>query len=134
MAMEQQPPEVLAMLIADTALTDAVSGKHTIQGTFHTLTALEFPFRYPTLAVYVALTEGYGETPLQLRLIDVDEAREPISDTETVADFADPFAIVELVFVLSNLVFPEAGEYRLQLFGAGEPLVERRLYVSQDEP
>jgi hypothetical protein len=32
MPIEQQPPVVLAMLLADTVLLDAATGKNTIQG------------------------------------------------------------------------------------------------------
>src|SRR4051794_7047377 len=49
-----------------------------------------FPFTCPTLAVYASLIDGRGETPLRLRLIDVDESREPVVDFETTVNFLDP--------------------------------------------
>jgi hypothetical protein len=48
---------------------------------------------------------------------------------ETVVSFADPLVVLEVVFTQARVVFPEPGEYRLQLFAAGEPLLERRLQV-----
>lgn len=47
--------------------------------------------------------------------------------------FPDPLAVVEVVFSKANVLFPAPGEYRVQLFAAGEPLRERRLHVLQSE-
>jgi hypothetical protein len=129
MPVEQQPPDVLAMILADAVLRDLATGKNVIQGTFHVIAALSFPWTHPSMVVYVVLTEGYGNTPLKLRLVDVDESRPPIFELETVVNFPDPLVVLEVVFTRSNIVFPDAGEYRVQLFGAGEPLLERRLNV-----
>jgi hypothetical protein len=134
MPIEQQPPVVLAMLLADTVLLDAATGKNTIQGTYHSLAAPAFPLTR-SIVVYAALTEGYGETLVRLRLVDVDEDRPPLLELEAIVEFADPFVVRELVFAEAKVVFPEPGEYRLQLFGAGEPLLERRLYLlNEDNP
>jgi hypothetical protein len=37
MPLEQQPPLVLAMLLADTVLLDVATGKNIIQGTYQAL-------------------------------------------------------------------------------------------------
>jgi hypothetical protein len=127
--VEQQWPEVLAMVPADSVLVDIATHKYFIQGTFSVIQAPQFPWTQPTFAVYVAITNGHGRTAIRFRLIDVDEAREPVAQSEHELDFPDPLAVLEVVFALNNLVFPEPGEYRLQLFGAGQPLRERRLQV-----
>jgi hypothetical protein len=135
MPLEQQPPLVLAMILADTVLLDVATGKNVIYGTYQALEAAAFPFTHPSIVVYVALTEGYGETIVRLRLTDVDELRPPIFQLETMVNFSDPFLVLEIVFRESKVVFPTPGEYRLQLFGADEPLLERRLQVgSEAEP
>jgi hypothetical protein len=43
--------------------------------------------------------------------------------------FPNPVTEVELVVVLDEIVFPEPGEYRLQLFAAGQLWRERRVMV-----
>ncbi len=127
-----QPPVVLAMILADTVLTDAATGQHTIQGTYHLLAVPGFPFTRPCLVVYVALTGGHGETVMRLRRTDVDDEGPPLLELESQVDLSDPLAVVELVFTQPRVVFPEPGEYRLQLFGAGKPLLERRLWIVAD--
>ena len=59
---------------------------------------------------------------MQLRLVDVEEARPPVLEHETLVTFSDPTAEVEVVFLLTDLVFPEPGEYRIQLHAAGQLL------------
>jgi hypothetical protein len=127
--VEQQPPDVLAMVLAEAVLRDAATGKHFIQGTYAAIFAPSFPWRHPSIVVYVAITDGHGKTPIKLRLVDVDESRPPIFEGEAVLDFPDPLVVAEGVFVHAGPVFPEPGEYRLQLLGAGMLLRERRLQV-----
>lgn len=91
--------------------------------------AAAFPFTCSSLAVYASLIDGHGETPMRLRLIDVDEAREPVLEFETTVNFLDPTEEVEVAFRLVDLAFPEPGDYRLQLYGAGQLLRERRFLV-----
>jgi hypothetical protein len=127
--VEQQPPEVLAMVLVDTVLWDVSDGRYFLKGTFSVIQATDFPWTHPAIVVYTAITNGHGKTPLRLRLIDVDETREPIEDRESLVEFEDPIVVVEPIFVLTQVVFPEPGEYRVQLYGAGQFLRERRLQV-----
>ena len=121
------------MVLADAIHRDLATNKNYIHGTFHALVAPSFPWAYPAMVIYVALTDGHGNTRLSLRLVDVDESRPPIFEAETVVNFPDPLTVLEVVFPLSNATFPEPGEYRVQLFGADAPLLERRLTVVSPE-
>jgi hypothetical protein len=127
--VEQQPPEVLALLIADYVHRDSDTGKFFILGTRSSIAAAAFPCTCPCLAVYAVLADGRGETAVRVRLIDVDEAREAVLDFETAVNFLDPTEDVGVAFVLTDLVFPEPGDDRLQLYGAGLLLRERRFLV-----
>jgi hypothetical protein len=57
-----------------------------------------------------------------MRLVDVDETHAPVFEENTIIEFPDPLTVVEFTFVHRGPVFPSPGEYRLQLFGAGQPL------------
>jgi len=81
------------------------------------------------LSVYANLSDGRGETPLRLRVIDVDETREPVLEFETTVNFPDPTEEVDVAFRLIDLVFPEPGDYCVQLYGAGQFLRERQFLV-----
>lgn len=129
MPVEQQPPEVLALVIADHVHRDDTTGKFFILGIRASIGAASFPLNCPSLAVYASMIDGRGATPMRLRLIDVDEAREPVLEFETTVNFLDPTDELEVAFRLADLVFPEPGDYRLQLYGAGQFLRERRFLV-----
>jgi hypothetical protein len=127
--VEQQPPDVLAMVLADTVLHEIASGKFYINGTYSVIFALEFPLVHPLIVVYLAITNGHGKTPLKLKLVDVDESREPIFEIDGGLDFSDPLQVLDTVFAARGVRFPEPGEYRLQLFSGRQFLRERRLQV-----
>ncbi|SRR6266446_7071687 len=125
----QQPPDVLAMVLADSVLHEIASDKFYINGTYSVIFANDFPVVHHLLVVYLAITNGHGRSPIKVRLVDVDESREPIFEIESVIEFSDPLQVLETVFAARGVRFPEPGEYRLQVFGAGQFLRERRLQV-----
>jgi hypothetical protein len=69
----------------------------------------------------------------QAFLIDAEESRSPIFESETTVSFPDPLSVMEVVFPKFEVIFPEEGEYSVQLFGAGEFLREHRLQVLLSE-
>lgn len=125
-------PVVLAMVICDAIYQDPATRKCTLLGTFSTINARQFPVQHPQLAVHVALTDGHGRTRIRLMLVGVDENQPPLfSSGEGTIDFNDPRMVAELNFTVANLTFPAPGEYRLQVYGNDELLMERRLHVME---
>ncbi len=123
------PPYVLAMIICDSFWRDPGSGKFTILGTYSTIGAMAFPAQHRALCVYFAMTDGRGSVPIKVRLVDANEELPPIFEAENPMEFTDPRAVHEGVIVIGNPVFPAPGEYRLQLFGGTEPMMERRVLL-----
>lgn len=130
---DQEPivPYPLAMMICDMIYADPGTGKISLLGCFSNVFAPRFPAKHPMLFVYAAITDGRGKTPLTLKLVDANEDREPIFQAENEVEFIDPRAIVDLTLGIQNLIFPEPGEYRFQLFAGSEFLIERRLLLIQ---
>jgi hypothetical protein len=124
-------PSPLALIICDHIWRDPYSGKVNLLGTFNAVAGNQFPLIHPAMSVYVALTDGLGAIEIRLRLIDVDDANDPIFDNRNTVTFADPRVIGELEFSQLNVAFPVPGEYRLQLYANGEFLLERRLHALQ---
>jgi hypothetical protein len=62
--------------------------------------------------------------------VDADEEREPVWTTEGEIGLDHPRIVAEVDLVMKDITFPEAGEYRVQLFAGGELIVERRLNVA----
>lgn len=129
MTARKPVPDVLALLVCDQIITDQVTGKQSLIGMFSKVHARGFPATHPQLCVYVALTEGYGETDFVIRIVDANDARPPIVEGRGKVHFKDPRAIANLGLQFHGITFPEAGEYRVQLYSSGELLREARLVL-----
>ncbi|HKI33383.1 MAG TPA: hypothetical protein VKA46_16130 [Gemmataceae bacterium] len=125
------PPVILAMVMADDVRRDPATGKYWIHGVFDVITGRGFPCQHARVCVYVSLREGRGETPITLRMVDIDEMRPPVFECNELPHFPDPMRQVEMDFTFHRPVFPAPGEYCLQFFAAGELLRELRLQVRQ---
>lgn len=127
MPADRPSPDVLSLIVCDQIITDRVTGKQSLIGMFSKVHARGFPATHPQLCVFVALTEGYGTKAITIRIVDANDARPPIVEGKGKVAFKDPRAIANLALQFHGLTFPEAGEYRVQLFAAGELLREARL-------
>jgi hypothetical protein len=134
MATEKPAPDVLSMIVCDQIITDRMTGKQSLIGMFSRVHARGFPASHPQLCVYVALTEGYGETEFTIRLVDTNDERPPIVEGKGKVRFKDPRAIANLALQFHGLTFPASGEYRVQLWCAGELLREARLALVHVKP
>ena len=122
------------MVLCDAIHQDPATNKCTILGTFSTINVRKFPAVHRQLAIHVALTGGHGDPNIRVVLTSVDEDAPPLFSKEGKIEFKDPRMVAELNFGIGNITFPQAGEYRLQVFGNDELLMERRLYVFQIRP
>ena len=120
------------MIVADAVHTDPITGKRYILGSFAGISSPEFPLTYPTLAVYVALTDGRGLMPFRLVLLDLDLDAEPLFDVEGEVEFSGPRAEVDLFVTVPNVIFSSPGEYAVQIFVAGQFVAERRIIMTQE--
>ncbi|HNQ23678.1 MAG TPA: hypothetical protein PKK06_11345 [Phycisphaerae bacterium] len=127
-------PDVLALILCDQIITDRITGKQSLIGMFSRIHALRFPAGHPQLCVFVALTDGHGRNDLMLRIVDSNEERKPLIEGKGVVEFKDPRAIANLALQFHGLVFPQSGEYRVQLYCNGSLLREARLELVLAQP
>jgi hypothetical protein len=123
------PPYPLAMVICEGIWHDPGSGKRFLLGCFSTIGARQFPAVHPTIAIYVAISNGHGKVPFKAQLVDADEEHDPLWIVEGEIELDDPRAVAELDFVVAGMSFPAPGEYRVQFHACGEFLIERRLML-----
>jgi hypothetical protein len=125
------PPLCLALVVCDHAWNDQATNKTSLLGITSSFLASYFPMLYPELTVYVSLAEHWRPCPIRLRLIDVNEERPAVFEVCETPPPRGEFGLSEFTFSFSNLVFPETGDYRIQLFVQQEFLAERRLLARQ---
>ena len=127
MTAERPAPDVLALIVCDQIITDRMTGKQSLIGMFSRIHTRGFPASHPQLSVFVALTDGHGETELTIRIVDGNEARPPIVQGQGKVRFQDPRAIANLALQFHGLTFSQPGEYRVQIWSGRELLREARL-------
>ena len=121
----QPPPLVQSMILADYVHRDSMTNKKYILGTYNSVVADKFP--YPkSLCLYLAITNAHGPLLLRVRLIDVDDQQSPVFESAYPGDLPDPNNVYEIT-IGAAVVFPAAGDYRLQLYAGNELLRELRL-------
>ena len=125
-------PLALSMIVCDAVHTDPSTGKAYILGCFGSIGASNFPAMHPGMTVFAEVADCLGKTPFLIRVIDANEDHEPIVEANAEIEIADPLAITALVLRLEGMVFPEAGEYRVQLFSGNALIAERRLLLSSN--
>lgn len=137
--IEKQPPLCLALLVCDSITRDPTTGKMNLLGTFGGIVSKSYPATHPQLAVFIELTNGHGETSLELKLVKVlprsvdtvdDIIGEPVQQWSMNVTFPDPIAMFQIALGVTNVVLPEAGEYRFILECQGVFLMERRLIAA----
>jgi hypothetical protein len=124
-------PDVLSLIVCDQIITDRVTGKVSLIGMFSTIHTPRFPVQHPQICVYAAMTDGRGKTPITIRVVDANEARKPLVEGKGTVEFKDPRMIANLALQFRGLRFPEAGQYRVQLWCGSSLLREARLHVIQ---
>jgi len=121
-------PIVNAMLIADLAIREEGTHKVSLIGIFENLRASRFPFRHPTMALYVKMTDAQGEYDMRIELLRLDDATRVV-EARTDFHVLDRMKAAELVFVLNNLAFPEPGHYEFRLAANGRHVGSKSFVV-----
>jgi hypothetical protein len=127
-------PDILSLIVCDQIITDRITGKQSLIGMFSTIHSMQFPVIHPQLCVFVALTEGHGKTPLEIRIVDAEGAHSPLVRGQGVVDFKNPLAIAHLALQFHGLRFPQPAGYRVQLWCQESLLREARLQLVQAPP
>lgn len=132
MADEETPevvePVPVAFLFADRVLTEEGNKKKTIVGAFSRFWAQSFPAQFLPWFVYVAVTNVVGRHEFSLYL--VREKEQQFVFTQSGAFGTDSkSAVVELVAVVANAVFPAPGDYVFTFAIDGRPTMTRILEV-----
>jgi hypothetical protein len=115
------------MILCDAVHFDPGTGKAYILGCFSSIGASDFPAAHSGMAVFVEVTDCRGSTPFLVRVVDVDEQREPLVEAKSDINVDDPLQVVMFTLPLENLVFPAPSVYRVQLFSGRTLLMERRM-------
>ena len=124
---EVPPPELLAAVICDMVIVDALTRKTTVVGIFDVINAPGYPAQHHSLSIFCQLTNGRGRVNVCIRVLDLENEEQVIAEPTMEAEFLDVRQIVSVVFRVGGLTFPHPGEYRVQVFAGTQFLGERRI-------
>ena len=134
--MTQVEPRCVALILCETVIEDRRTRNKSLINMFNGILAHQTPMRHDRMCAFAAFTGGRGTTSIALRLCydkdyDKDLARLP---GKVVFPPGNPHAVVDLVFEMRGFVFPEFGNYTLEVMHEAVPLLARRFSVAKPPP
>jgi len=126
--LSPETPMGLALLVCDTIIEDKLTGKKTLVGLFDRVHAGRLPCVHPAMNVFVSLTGGMGECPCEV-VCEHSSADAVAFSAKGKVSFKDPAQVVDLVFRLKGVRFPQEGTYWLRFLVDGIPIMMRRVMV-----
>ena len=127
-----ETPMVLSLLVCDTVITDAQSGKKTLVGLFNSVGAVRYPYIIPRFFIFASITNGNGVLNFSVRLKAGNG--DTVFDLPGKIPFNTPLDTLEMVFDIQNLVIKAPGTYELQLMYNDVPIASRILTFRQIQP
>lgn len=127
-----ETPMVLSLLVCDTVITDAQSGKKTLVGLFNSVGAARYPHLMPRFFIFASVTNGNGVLNFSVRLKAGNG--DTVFDLPGKIPFDTPLDTPEMVFDIQNLVIKTPGTYELELAYNDIPLASRILTFRQIQP
>lgn len=124
-----EPPIGIALVLCDSIITDAKTGKNSLIGLFNNINVNSLPAAHNRFCVFVQLTNGRGKQKLDVRCHSLQN-EEVIFQTGGEVEFQNPTQVIEIQFELVDLTLPYDGMYTVELEAEGLPLIESRFNVS----
>lgn len=124
-------PKLQSLLICDEIIRDERTQKTSLINCFTNINTNGFPFQHSRLIVFISVTDGRGKTEARLRLVKGDDlSGKPLFEAKGPLVFPNPLAVVNLVFDIHKLVFPEPGAYFFELHVNDEHVGAAKFTVS----
>ncbi len=125
-------PIPLALLVCDTVITDAMTGKKTLVGIFNAIGANKFPHVIPSMNIFASLTNLEGEVEVKIKMIAGND--DVVFELPAKVPFKNPFETPELFFNLQNFRVNAPGTYELQLIAKNQVIATRLLIFKEVQP
>ena len=110
-AKPKPPAECLAIIVCESVVEDARTHNKCILNAYNSIQTLGPTARQDRLTVFLSLTGGHGELPLELRF--GPENSNPVVKLSGKVKFASPLDVVDLVFDMRSVPLPKRGTYLL---------------------
>ncbi len=117
------PTISLALLVCDTVITDAATGKKTLVGIFNSVSAVSYPHCIREFYIFCSLTNCEPNTDISVRLTNSEG--EQMFDLKGSIRSRSTDETPEVIFGIRNFVVKSEGKYELTLFANEIPIASR---------
>jgi len=123
-------PVAKRMVVCDEVVGDPSSGKVTIVGIWDAVRlprGASFPYRLAKLCVYACWRGGSGQVKTRVEVARALDGSMLCRTNDCLLTFADRNATVHARYALTEVTFPEAGFYLVELFCEDEFVEDQRI-------
>ena len=131
MAAKPEAPKCVALVICEGVTEDSRSKNKCILNTFNGIFAATFPCTQDRFTIFATLTDGKGEMPLAFIVKDARGERPDLVRFAGVAHFKDPLGYLDITLDIRQMIFPEPGNYLVEVLIGSESIGIRRFTVTQ---
>lgn len=125
-------PSIIALVVCDNIYVEQ-GGKTALVGLFNSISASTFPAMHSRLAIFVSLTGVRPKTTAKLDIVFGETDQPIVEATGGFGKEINPLTVVDMTFILRNVIFPQPGPYFIRFFGNEHPLATRPFAVLQQQ-
>jgi hypothetical protein len=124
-------PVLLSMLACDTTIRDIETKKISLIGCFSGFMVKEIPFGINQFSLFVRLTEIIGSVPIKIQIKNLLDDEILAKEDSIRLETNDSTIPIEFVLVLNNVVFPNYGNYAIEIFAHNDFLGSVKILISK---
>ena len=117
-------PTFISLVVCDN-IYRAPDGKTALVGLFNGITVGGFPANHPRLAIFASVTGLRGDSSGKIEIVHAETDESVVTGEGKFPDESEPLDVLDMNFILSNVVFPREGTYYVR-FWANEHLMAMR--------
>lgn len=125
-------PIALGLTLCDYVIVEERTKKVSLIGTFTGIAMEQFPSVAPPFSVVATVTDGLGEAPVDLVVVNLNTGEENYVFRGR-CQFPDKLAEVSIHVRMNQCSFPAPGMYQFTLLVDGEWVAQRRIRIRQKE-
>lgn len=128
--MPIQRPVAVSPYLCEKVLIEEGTRNVSLINTLNRIRVDGFPSSFTSFDVCVTLTDGVGETTVELAILRLDTLDE-IYRHARVVSFAGPLQEIMVIFRVRNCIFPVEGRYQISILAESELIALRAFKVSR---
>jgi hypothetical protein len=119
-------PTIRSLFLCD-RIVRYPNGKSDVCGIYTHAEVDEFPHLRVQFVIFCELTDGLGQVPFCLRIVEANRGEQLYSTPVRTIHFTDPLKTIQLVYRWQLVTFDEEGVYFIELWCDNECIADARL-------